>query len=180
MGQPPRAAQTSTQSEQGSSSNILIWLLTAISLLTTLGCIYSFNRLRQLQQVAIENEAELILEQNLRTKAASDIAERNTFQALSMACNQNNPEIAQLRLIEWGQTFWNDPDLHSFEQICELANNHTLNFLILDLEQHLYSNNNDIWQGDLLLEAIDKIRNRQQRRQLDSNIDNHSYAIHQS
>ena len=170
--------QHNSVTSQSNSSNLLIWLLTAISLLTTLGCIYSFNQLRRLQQNAVESETELQHEQDLRDQVASDIAEKNTFQALSMACNQNNPEIAQLRLIEWGQIFWNDAELHSFEHICEYANNHTLNFLILDLEQHLYSSNNEVWQGDLLIEAIDKIRNRRQRTQFDNNTEYEEYALH--
>ncbi len=150
-----------------SNSKILIWLLTIISMLTTLGCIYSFNRLRVIQKASQQTEAELLQQQDLRKQVASDIAERNTFQALSMACNQNNPEIAQLRLIEWAQSFWKDNELHSLEQVCEYAQNQTFNFLVLDLEQHLYSQNPDLWQGDLLLEAIDKLRNRHQRQLLD-------------
>lgn len=151
----------------GGSSNLLIWLLTGISIISTLGCIYSFSKLRSIQKDSQEKEQALEFEQHLRQQATSAIAEKNTFQALSMACNQNNPEIAQLRLIEWGQSFWNDSNLINLELFCEKANNQTINFLVLDLEQHLYGSSSEPWQGDLLLEAIERIRFRQQRQFLD-------------
>lgn len=146
------------------TSELLIWLLTAISIVSVLGWIYSFNKLRLLQNISKQNEEQLAQEQTMRKQVATEIAERNTFQALSMACNQNNPAITQLRLIEWAQSFWNDPLLLSLEQVCENAKNQTLNFLIVDLEQHLYSESPELWRGDLLLDAIDKLRKRQQKR----------------
>lgn len=157
----------STDNTQKGSGELLIWLLTAISIIATLGCIYSFNRLRLLQKDSNQFETQLIEQQKMQQQIASEIAERNTFQALSMACNQNNPEITQLRLIEWAQSFWNDSELHALEQVCEYAQNQTFNFLILDLEQHLYGKDTAPWQGDLLLETIEKLRNRQHKKILD-------------
>lgn len=156
-----------TGATSSASSPILIWILMLISLITSLGWLYTFNRLLKLKGNNQQQEAKLKEEQALRQKVASEITEKNTFQALTMACIQNDPEIAQLRLIEWAQSFWKNSELHTVEQLCEYAGNQTLNFLVLDLEQHLYSSSPERWQGDLLLRNIEKIRDRQNRLALD-------------
>ncbi|KXJ51235.1 MAG: hypothetical protein AXW15_11885 [Neptuniibacter sp. Phe_28] len=166
----------STPHPSNQTPELLIWLLTAISIISALGWIYSFNQLRILKNDSKQNETEIAQEQTMRKQAANEIAEKNTFQALSMACNQNNPTIAQLRLIEWAQSFWNDPLLLSLEHICERANNQTFTFLILDLEQYLYSQSAELWQGDLLLDTIEKLRQRQQRLIAMEEDDNPTYG----
>ncbi|MCP4597111.1 BatD family protein [Neptuniibacter sp.] len=163
---PETAPEKTTNSDEHGNQELLIWLLTLIAVVATTASIYAVNKLRQLQPSEPDENEILEREQEIQ-RQASDVAERNTFKALTMACNQNNPEIAQLRLVEWAQSFWNDYTMGTLEEVCEYANNQTLNFLVLDLEQHLYSDNAHLWQGDLLIEAIEKIRNRRQRDKLD-------------
>jgi hypothetical protein len=80
-----------------------------------------------------------------------------------MACQQDNVDISKLRLIEWAQHFWPDTLIQTLEDIIPLARNQTFDFLIIDMEQHLYSDEKSLWQGDLLLQAIEKLRLRRRK-----------------
>ncbi len=108
------------------------------------------NRHNKYNQLEAQRRAQKLLLSHQR-------AERNTFQALAIACQQNDGETARSRLIEWGQNFWPEQNIDSLEGLCEAAHSQTVDFLILDLEQHLHSSPFE-WQGDLLLEAVEKLR----------------------
>ncbi|WP_286241047.1 BatD family protein [Neptuniibacter halophilus] len=161
----PSMAEASSDSD---SSSLLIWLLTAITMLTTLGFIYSWHKLKQLRKGSPATHPpnrEIdppLLQPGLNQ--VYDRTEERYFSALAEACNQNNPAETRINLIAWAQRFWQDESLNSVEQFCQLANNKTINVLILDLEQHLYSATPELWQGDLLFEALSRIRQRQQHR----------------
>lgn len=150
-----------TDLQQALNSNrLLIGLLTFISLVSSLGWLYTHHQLRLIRKESRDQaEAE---EKRRRHKLlmAHQMAEKNTFQALVMACQQNNANVAKLRLIEWAQNFWPDHQIFSSEDISDAARSQTLDFLILDLEQHLYQDDPKLWQGDLLLEAVEKLRQR--------------------
>lgn len=90
-------------------------------------------------------------------------AERSTFQALAIACRQNSALQARSRLIEWAQNFWPEYHIDGLEAICDAARNQTLDYLILDLEQHLHEAT-ELWRGDLLLQSIDSLRRRRPER----------------
>jgi hypothetical protein len=141
-------------------SRLLIGLLTVVSLISSLGWLYTFNHLRQLRMEEQQQAQQEEMRRRRKLLMAHQMAEKNTFQALAMACQQNNPEVARLRLVEWAQNFWPDQQIFSSEDISDAARSQTLDFLILDLEQHIYQNDKALWQGDLLLEAIEKLRER--------------------
>ncbi|WP_188860354.1 BatD family protein [Marinobacterium nitratireducens] len=167
--EPPRQAFSGLGFEQASlgpglqqaldKSRLLIALLTLTSLVSSLGWLYTFNHLRLLRRESRRQAQEEELRRHRKLLMAHQMAEKNTFQALAMACQQNNPEVAKLRLIEWAQNFWPDQQIFSGEDISDAARSQALDFLILDLEQHLYLED-DMWHGDLLLEAIGKLRAR--------------------
>ncbi len=158
--------QTAHPAETAEPANFLLWLFAALSLISTIGFIYVYQRLRRLQtERDPESRYASHDETRLNQQAATAIAEQNSFKTLVGACHQSSPELTQLRLIEWAQVFWNDAELHTLAHVCEKADNQTFNFLILDLEQHLH--NREPWQGDLLLESVEKIRLRKQRQRLD-------------
>lgn len=162
------SSASATGDESSDNTRLLIWLLTFIILATTLGCIYAINRLRSQKQAEIPTlDESMNIDHQLQAQFELEAAEQDAFDALHIACHQNTPEIAQLNLIEWAQLFWRDDQLNSMEQLCAYADNQTINFLILDLEQHLYSDTPELWQGDLLIDAISKLRKRQTRQTLD-------------
>lgn len=155
---------------EGSSGSIttLVWILTGISIAATLAFIYTFNHLRNIKKQSKEEPDTSFIEEEQK-RVAFEITEKNTFQAFSIACNQNNPNVAQLRLVEWAQSFWATSEIQSLESVCEYANNQTINLLVMDLQQHLYGQEDDYWQGDLILDAISKVRSRHLRQRLDLN-----------
>lgn len=162
----PTNSSQSAQEESSGSITVLIWILTGISIAATLAFIYTFNHLRNIKKQS-EDEPDHSFFEEEQKRVAFEITEKNTFQAFSIACNQNNPNVAQLRLVEWAQSFWGAPEIQSLESVCEYANNQTINLLVMDLQQHLYGQENEYWQGDLILDAISKVRSRQLRQRLD-------------
>lgn len=160
---PPVAVhndQTLATTAATGQSTLLIWLLALISIAASVGLIYSWNRNRHPEPPELTPED---IEQEF-AKPTSNLGESHAFNVLLLACQQNNTAAAQLRLIEWAKIFWQEPSLNSIEQVCQCADNNTFNFLVLDLAQHIYEGNTAQWQGDLLLEALEKIRDRQLNR----------------
>lgn len=145
--------------DTGSRSRLLIMGLGLICMITSLGWLYTWHQLRQMrsQRRAVSQEVQAAQARQLQRSHLQ--AERNTFQALAMACQQNDALSARQRLLDWGQHFWAEQPIDSLSSLCEAANSQTLNFLILDLEHHL-RHEPTLWQGDLLLEALDTLRQR--------------------
>ena len=156
--------------ESSSTGQLLIWILTAISLLSTLGFIYAFNQLRILKKGADDVSETVTADEKRKQQHNSTMSEINTFQALLIACRQNNAEIAQIRLIEWAQSFWGTPNIFTFEEVCEQAQDTTFNYLIMDLEEHLYGHDAGLWKGDLLIEGVERLRKRRNREQHKLNV----------
>lgn len=145
-----------------SKSSLLLALLTLTSLISSLGWLYTWYKLRNYRAVNSAEQHEEEIRRQRKLLLANERAERNTFQALAIACQQNSATLAKARLIEWAQNFWPELMMDSLEAICDAARNQTLDFLIIDLEQQLHDNA-ELWQGDLLLETIDNIRRRRQQ-----------------
>ncbi|WP_084629049.1 BatD family protein [Neptunomonas japonica] len=141
----------------------LIVFLAGVSMISSLGWLYSYCRLRKLRNHAQKKRTAVNERQKEKKKHTHSLAEKNTFQALAIACQQNNVDISKLRLIEWAQHFWPETFIESSKDISLLAKNQTLDFLIIDLEQHLNSHEKSLWQGDLLLQAIEALRKRRQK-----------------
>ena len=141
----------------------LVVFLAGVSMISSLGWLYTYCRLRKLRSHAQKKREAINERQKEKKKHTHSLAEKNTFQALAMACQQNNVDISKLRLIEWAQHFWPETFIESSKDISLLAQNQTLDFLIIDLEQHLNSHEKSLWQGDLLLQAIEAIRKRRQK-----------------
>ena len=89
-----------------------------------------------------------------------DLSEANSFEELSLACSQNQCATSQLLLLEWAQHTWPNEDIYDNEDIARASGSQTLQLLLMDLEHHLDHGEEHLWRGDLLLEALDKIRDR--------------------
>lgn len=90
-------------------------------------------------------------------------AEQEAFQDLAIACQENDAETARIHLLAWSRIFWPEQEIDSLESLCEAAHSQTMVLLILDLDQHLRATPQE-WQGDLLLEAVDRLRQKRQRQ----------------
>ncbi|MEH6825031.1 MAG: BatD family protein [Motiliproteus sp.] len=100
------------------------------------------------------------------TPAITDPArQHNSFSALTEACEQNDPELAYRYLFEWAALHWPGMRIRTLEDIEELAQDPTLTYLLKNL-QHQLQDPSDSWHGDLLIERIRRLRqkNRQQNR----------------
>jgi hypothetical protein len=133
-----------------------------LSIISSLGWLYSWHQLRQLRNRDRVASREVQAAHAEQLQRSHQQAERNTFQALAIACQQNDAISAQQRLIDWGQQFWFDQKVDSLTHLCEAAGSQALDFLILDLEHHL-QHEPELWQGDLLLEALETLRRRRMR-----------------
>jgi len=162
-GSSPAEESSQARTVSGDHTRLLIMGLGLISLVSSLGWLYSWHQLRQMRHQSRAVSQEIRAAQAEQLHRSHQQAERNTFQALAIACQQNDAASTQQRLIDWGQHFWADHPIHSLTTLCEAANSQTLNFLILDLEHHL-RHEPTLWQGDLLLEALDTLRHRRLSR----------------
>lgn len=149
-------------------NNTDIWLRIALGLglaclATTAGWAYTWRQLRR-ERGRLHEDDELEAQRRAQKLLMShQRAERNTFQALAIACQQNDAETARTRLIEWSQNFWPEQEIDSMEGLCEAAHSQTMDLLILDLDQHLHTGSYE-WQGDLLLEAVETLRQKRLRQ----------------
>jgi len=173
---PPTATQVAPKvsPSQAQSSNILIWLLTTIAIIASVGCIYSWYFLRRAQAQS-KPQKEPTQHGDAIHQLASDVAERNAFRALVMACEQSNPKLTKIRFIEWGQIFFKDMNLGTTGQVCDLAANGTLKFLVADMEVYL-NGNPHLWHGELLLDEVEKVRNRRKAQEADRRNENESLS----
>lgn len=153
---------------------ILIALLTLLSMTSSLGWLYTWSKLRKYRADNSAEEKEEEIRRQRKLLQANDRAERNTFQALAIACHQNNAVLAKTRLTEWAQNFWPERTIDSLEDICDAARNQTLDFLVLDLEQQLHEDVN-LWQGDLLMQAVDSLRRRRRVQHPDTETASEGY-----
>jgi hypothetical protein len=161
---PTSDIQSTIPSQQSPSQQIpLIMFLATVSIISSLGWLYTYNNLRKVREKTQKKREALTERQKEKKEHTHSLAEKNTFQALAMACQQDNVDISKLRLIEWAQHFWPDTLIQTLEDIIPLARNQTFDFLIIDMEQHLYSDEKPLWQGDLLLQAIEKLRLRRRK-----------------
>ncbi|MBS99055.1 MAG: hypothetical protein CMI01_10295 [Oceanospirillaceae bacterium] len=159
--EPPVAATTSPEAAEGRSAEFP-WanlFLTLTSITCALGWLYTGAALRRQRVTNSAQEIEDEARRHRKLLQANERAERNTFQALAIACQQNNAAMARARLIEWAQNFWPERAPSSLTEVCDAARNQTLDFLILDLEQQLHDNA-ELWQGDLLYKTVDALRRR--------------------
>lgn len=140
------------------NSTLLIWLLTGLAIVSSLGWLYSFNRIRLGKQA--EQAVPAPLEESVEDIDYYDLSEANSFEELTLACSQNQCATSQLLLLEWAQHTWPNEEIYDNEDIARASGSQTLQLLLMDLEHHIDHGEEHLWRGDLLLEALDKIRDR--------------------
>jgi len=153
----PSVSPSSLVAEQ--TTNPLLWLLTGLAVISTLGWLYTYRRMRQ-RQIVLEPVEPLALENSVEEIENFNLAEAASFDELSKACSQNHGTATRLLLVEWGQQAWPDEQIFSCEDVAYVAENQTLQMLVMDLEHHLNHGEEHLWKGDLMQEALDKVRER--------------------
>lgn len=156
----PALAPASTESavaEQQSDSSLLIWLLTALAIISSLGWLYTFNHMRNKRAKRETGATEHTAGQEV---SPLELAELGCYSDLAAACTQNDCAASRILLIEWGTLFWPDSRIDTLEDIAYATGSQTFELLLLDLEHHLNQGEELYWRGDLLLEAVDTLRQR--------------------
>ena len=106
-GEPTARLPNPAERSQDQPGLGLILLLTLTSLVSALGWLYTWARLRRLRREYRLSERQQEADRRQRKLLqTNDRAERSTFQALAIACRQNSALQARSRLIEWAQNFW--------------------------------------------------------------------------
>lgn len=90
-------------------------------------------------------------------------AEANAFRVLMVACHDNACHKARGALVLWAACFWPEKNINRPDAIYQANVSKTLNYLLLDLEEHIKQSQEHLWQGDLLLEAVKTLRRRRLR-----------------
>jgi len=159
------------------NSNFLTWLLTSIAIISALGWLYSYAALCKLKQrrgpygtETTDEEIEIseILPRHFSDEndidydatdlLKAELAERDAFQATLSACEQDMALEARLLMLEWGRLFWPEVEINNSLNLSDICNSKTLDLLLIDMENHIDGTESDHWSGDLLAEALDKIR----------------------
>lgn len=138
----------------------MAWLWAAIALVTTLLYCISRNQHKGLQQEIEQLRNQLKHKEMVQSKEGSAQEELGVFQALTRACQQNSMPLTVERLLNWANHFWPQQNLSTLMDIEQHANDPTLTYLLRNLEYQLdgRADDEDPWQGDLLLAQIARIR----------------------
>ncbi|WP_372598741.1 BatD family protein [Amphritea sp.] len=195
---PPETAATPTTSEvdqkaaavtplsppdaSPDSSNIrlLIWLLTAIAVISSLGWLYSHSAQRRKTfdigntdagEIDVKSDTPLQasrkygLNENAVQGKVNSLSqdEQNAFNKAIEACNRDIPLEARLLILDWARLFWPDAKFSHSLDLSELNNSKTLELLLLDMESYISGVETDQWSGDLLAQALRHIRENRLR-----------------
>lgn len=119
------------------------------------------------QKPAINNSREEI-QTTIPKKTSRQVdtfadAEANAFRVLMVACQDNACQKARGALVIWAASFWPDKNITRPDSIYQANVSKTLNYLLLDLEEHIKQSQEHLWRGDLLLEAVKTLRHRRLR-----------------
>jgi hypothetical protein len=164
-----RVTDTPDSPSTTTTQNPIIWLLAGLAFLGSAFGVATLMRLRKIQaQHAQEHDIS-----ELDRQRAMDLAEiqqheehlrraeAQAFTALMNACHAGNPQAAYDALVSWGELMWPDAHIYNARDVSSAAMNKTLEFAIIDLEQHLYNQrNNDAWMGDLIVNSATTLRER--------------------
>lgn len=148
------------------------WLWAFIALICASGWSISYAQLKRLQkqqrlpasnQASARSETDPILSEAADTPADPVLTETAAFNQLARACSSNNPDAAWDTLLPWAQALWPSVNIESGDDLLFNARDPALAYLLKDLEYHrLHPDDEDSWQGDILLAQLQKIRYKNQ------------------
>ena len=165
--------QKQAQEQSGNSITLLIWLLAGLAIISSLGWLYSYATLRRQRDDETENTEEAMMSADMKpmieplvssedeTLAQLAEVEKSSFEAVLQACNADRPLEARLQMLEWARLFWPQIDFNHSLDVSEMLNSKTLELLLIDMENYISGTEQGVWSGDLLAEALQRIRSRQ-------------------
>lgn len=113
-----------------------MWLSIALAIGWILTLLFIFTRRKPKQLVKVDNSKELSIKQTIKT--------------LKQACAENNAVEAKNALLAWGKLIYGSETLAAVAPHCEAR----LRDEILHLNEYLYANNAEPWQGKKLFQTF--------------------------
>ena len=160
-----------------SSLNLLIWILSGIAAITSIGWLYSVASLRHKKTAtdqasdttAVPPATQLNSTQEISELPAQDAEkltrllqqEQDSFSLALEACNNDLPLEARLQILEWARLFWPHNQFNNSLDLSNLTNSQTLELLLIDMEGYICGAETGEWSGDLLAQALIHIRENQ-------------------
>jgi len=73
------------------------------------------------------------------------------------ACKNGDAASAKQLLLSWAKKIWSDEVLN-LEKLSQIINDHSFSIIINDLEQAVYANHGNVWNGQDLLSSYEKLK----------------------
>ena len=146
----------------------LAWLWAMIAITCAVGWTLTWSKLKRLSTEQGSSQESINTDDIPTTTSSLQqrdylLEETNAFNRLSRACSINDPEMTVEYLLQWAKFTWPEETIGDLADIEFYAQNPTLTYLLRDLEHSVYSpqDNEDPWQGDLILNQITVVRRKQ-------------------
>ncbi len=161
-------SSTEVQDDSAQAMSWHAWLWAFIAVVCATGWSLSYARVKQLQNKLLIAQSAPQPTPEITSLATAEndqqLEETTAFNQLARSCSRNQPNACQQYLLEWAKTLWPSSTIIDLEDILANANDPTLGYLLKDLEYHIYHpDDEEPWQGDILLRQLEKIRARHQR-----------------
>lgn len=148
-------SDTSMPSPDIASAHTLRLWQVAVAVLATLWLItlFLYVRLRRSRSLSA------IVTTDLLTDHAPK--EDNAWRDFAAACRASDPNAARKQLLQWARLHFDDPQLHTTEQLAQRTNDPPLVLALQQLENRLYGTRPDSteWNGEVLLSAAKGLKN---------------------
>ncbi len=90
------------------------------------------------------------------TKSVNNASLKSVRKALKTACNNNDARQARIALLNWANIVWPESKWTGLSNIAQQFDHPSLQNAITELDQNLYANDTDAWNGKNLWDLISK------------------------
>jgi len=157
----------------------LLWLLGVLALLSSIGWLFNLRKIKQLNESELEGfetitktsdadfdigpgdnqrQEPIMPSRGAELPSFNAKAELNTFQLLGRACLKNDLLSANRRLLEWANQFWYEQQLENIQDIADIANDSSLELILMEMQELLNIQAQNRWQGRKLFNMLTQLR----------------------
>lgn len=98
--------------------------------------------------------------QIINTEAANtqNLAEKKLYKKLIDTCRGDTPRMQRAAVIQWAQSYWQNPGITTLAQVAENTNDGNIQTLLSELDLSLYSPSENSWNSASLAASLDHYR----------------------
>ncbi|MDO6562241.1 BatD family protein [Amphritea sp. 1_MG-2023] len=159
--------------DQEQKARLLIGLLAAIAIISSLGWLYSHSSQRRKKfdigapeqpsampskQKTQPSQTQVLQDANRDKLNKMLAAEQTAFNLAIKACYNDQPLEARLLILDWARLFWPHNRFEDSLDLSDLKKSKTLELLLIDMESYISGSESGQWSGDLLAKALEHIR----------------------